>query len=149
MARLNPKRSFRRLFSQLRFFDRSLLSDDRWIYPVDQGDSTMETMEDQKYQLADLEKLLASALRPVQPRSDFVKDLRQRLMDHSIPSVAQKRTPTSHYALLVTASILSGAFLLVAGSRAVISFLSALGVLSYMKAKVDGKNIVSAPKRAF
>jgi hypothetical protein len=149
MARLNPKKSFRQFFSQWRIFDRFVSPDDQWMHPVHQGDSKMETLDYQKYQLADLEKMLASALKPVQPRTEFVKDLRLRLMDHSIPSVIPSRMPASHFALLVTGSILSGVFLVIAGSRAVATFLGALGVLSYVKTKVDGKRIATAPKRAF
>jgi hypothetical protein len=107
----------------------------------------MENLDYQKHQLADLEELLASTLKPVQLRPQFVRELRHRLMDTSIPSVVEKRVPTSHYALLVIASIISGTFLVVAGSKAVATFLGTLGVLSFMKSKVDQQRSAPAQER--
>lgn len=148
MERLDPRKPFRKFLSKWRLFDRFISPDQDWMDPVHRGESTMENLDNQKYQLADLEKLLASTMKPVKPRPGFVRELRQRLMDPSIPSVVENKTPPSHYALLVTASILSGAFLVVAGSRAVVTFLGTVGVLSYLKTRVDEKGLTPAPKQA-
>ena len=96
-----------------------------------------------RYQIEDLEHLLQATLRPVTPNPGFVLKLRQRLTDPEIPTIRYPNPKTSHYVLLVTASLLGSTFLLLTGSRLVFAILGALGVLHYTRQQNEEKQKVN------
>ncbi len=72
-----------------------------------------------------LESELDASLRPVAPRTDFVRSLRDDLVGKA------KETPfflRSNF-LLISGAVLSGLMMIMAGARSIISFLAAIGLI--------------------
>ena len=94
-----------------------------------------------------LEVLLESTLRPIKPNSEFINDLRYRLLGQTEKKVLGMPEETFHLVLLVLGMVTSGAVLIFAGIRAIIAILGSLGLLQqYRKTMKD--NPVSGPKLA-
>jgi hypothetical protein len=104
----------------------------------------MTVADHRKHQIEELEKLLHKTLRPVNPRPEFARQLRQRLSEPALIIVGSPENRKTQYALLIAASLLSSTFLLLNGSRLVLAILGALGVLHYAKQQADEKQLVSS-----
>lgn len=74
-----------------------------------------------------VERRLGDMLREVPPRQAFVSNLRNRLAKETIPR--RSNTQIVQYILLSLAGILSGAMLMIAGIRAMVTLLGLLGIL--------------------
>ncbi len=90
-----------------------------------------------KFNLEDIEAILEGSLQQVSPRPEFVRKLRQRLIDFSRPTVDVPKINSFQYVLLALAGIAGGALFLVTGTRAVLSLLGALGVVHYLRKQQD------------
>lgn len=95
------------------------------------------------HELTDIEALLAATLQPVRPRPEFVFQLRQRLTDPTVPSITMPTDKAGQYLILALASGIGGAFMLVMNMRAMLSFLSALGLLQFIKRQLEQKRVAS------
>ena len=96
-----------------------------------------------KPNMPDVENILIGALRPVTPRPEFVQHLRRRLQDTTIPSVKVPTMVKSHMAILITASVLGSLLVVLTNSRAIISLISTLGALFYLRRQMQQKRSVT------
>jgi hypothetical protein len=81
-----------------------------------------------KDRISALEKRLSGLLRPIQPRREFVHSVRQRIQIVRRPSIVNRFT-FIQFILIVLAGVISAAMLMVMGTRALLSLLTALGIL--------------------
>ena len=93
--------------------------------------------------LPGIEIMLKTTLKPVTPRSEFVKNLRQRLLDPDRLAVRIPQINTRHSLILSLAGIAGGTLFLVTGLRAVLSLIGALGVIVLLKRQGQTKGITS------
>ncbi len=91
---------------------------------------------------SEIESLLASYLRPVNPRPEFVNQLQQRLLDTTRPIVKIPGKKYIDYGLIAAASLIGSALVLMTGVRAVLTFMSALGILHFVKRQTEDKKYV-------
>jgi len=91
--------------------------------------------------LSATEAYLHETLRPVQPRPAFVSDLKLRLARAPQPKSA--RSLILKYSFWGAAGLISGAIIIIAGVRATILILSALGVLHFAHDQVKNKSASS------
>jgi hypothetical protein len=66
-----------------------------------------------------LEARLQSALQPVTPRPQFIRELCDSLKQYPAPAVAEKPHKTRQYVLIGVASFISGTFVLILGVQVV------------------------------
>jgi hypothetical protein len=74
-----------------------------------------------------VERRLGDMLREVPPRQAFVSNLKNRLAKETMPR--RSNTQIVQYILLSLAGIVSGAMLMIAGIRAMVTLLGLLGIL--------------------
>jgi hypothetical protein len=98
-------------------------------------------------EIAELESLLDTYLQPVTPRADFVRQLQQRLLDVSRPTVKIPGKNYIKYGLIAGASLAGSLLVVTTGIRAVMAVLGALGIIHFVKQQVDEKS-VSPPRLA-
>jgi hypothetical protein len=96
------------------------------------GDLTMKTSD-----LNIIEIRLQKVLHPVKPRAEFVRDLKDRLLDRPEISLDTYKPTLVRSIFLASAGILSGAVLLVVGIKTVVSLSKKLNVVSEVQKKVD------------
>jgi len=89
---------------------------------------TQRLMEVSKDKVASLEKRLAGVLKPIRPRQEFVRGLRQKIRVTNPPIVVRRFT-RGEFIFLVIGSIVSVAVLLALGVRALFSMLTTLGII--------------------
>ena len=87
-----------------------------------------EFVKASKDHIAVLEEQLSGILKPIKPRQEFVKGLRQRIDVIHRPSLVGKLT-FFQFLLVVLAGVFSAVILVVMGTRALLSLFSNLGVL--------------------
>ncbi len=80
-----------------------------------------------------VERLLAENLLPVNPRAEFVRGLKQQLLNKSEPIIMLPGAGIARNVMVVIAGLLSGTLILVFGGRAVIALLASLGVIQVKK----------------
>lgn len=81
-----------------------------------------------EHQLAETEALLRASLKPVEPRPDYVRSLKGRLLfPADAPQLSKEEPALMHLILLIVASLLSGGFVLVVGIKGVAALLEAIG----------------------
>jgi nucleotide-binding universal stress UspA family protein len=79
-------------------------------------------------EIAELEARLQSALRPVEPRPGFVRGLQHQLLYHPEEIEVERRfTPAN--VMVIAASLVGGAALVIFGARGLRSLRQALGRL--------------------
>jgi hypothetical protein len=88
-----------------------------------------------------LEKRLASSLKPIEPRPEFVRNLRIKIVGEDLKKIIGIPVQRVQEGLLVAGGILSIAVVVFSGIRAVLAILSALGILQ-LKRKVEDTNKV-------
>jgi hypothetical protein len=93
-----------------------------------------EFLKASKDRIVELEHRLSGALQPIKPRREFVKGLRQRIDVLHKPSVVGHLS-FSQFLLVVLAGVFSAAILMVMGTRALLSLLTALGILETTRPK--------------
>lgn len=86
-----------------------------------------------------IEGLLKNKLRPVTPNSSFVDELRERL--RAIPIKEERENNSFDYVLWLAVGIGSSFLLINAGMRAVLSFASAMGIVHFLKGRLDEKQL--------
>jgi hypothetical protein len=91
-------------------------------------------VEVSKDKVASLEKRLAGILKPVRPRGEFVRGLGQKFQAIR-PSVVVNRFSRREFVFLVIGGLLSLSVLLALGVRAMISLLTALGLIQQVKSQ--------------
>ena len=96
--------------------------------------SKNEFMKASRDRLIGLESRLSGILLPIQPRQEFVRGLRQRIDVLHQPSVIGHLT-FLQFLLVVLAGVFSAAILVVIGTRALLSLLTALGVIETTRRK--------------
>ncbi|MBU2611382.1 MAG: hypothetical protein KJ606_10635 [Chloroflexi bacterium] len=89
---------------------------------------TRRLVEASKDKAALIEKRLAGILKPVRPRQEFIRSLRQRIQVTNQPAIV-RRFPQRQFTFLLIAGIVSSAIVLVMGVRAFFSLLTALGII--------------------
>jgi hypothetical protein len=94
-----------------------------------------------------LEVLLESTLKPIAPDSEFINDLRYRLLGQREKKILGLPEETFHVVLLVLGMLASGAVLILTGIRAIIAILGSLGLLQQYRKTMKDKP-VSGPKLA-
>jgi hypothetical protein len=100
----------------------------------------MDVPYSSKLKIEELEKILQVSLRPMVPSPDFVRHLRQRLTDYDIPVVQyQPTTQKKQLLLLAIASLISGVFLLLTGSRLILALLGSIGLLQHFRRQAQEK----------
>jgi ElaB/YqjD/DUF883 family membrane-anchored ribosome-binding protein len=77
---------------------------------------------------AALETRLNRSLYRVQPRVEYVRDLKGRLVKTTIPAPVARSEQLKRYAPWIAAGVLGGIVLLVTGIRAVLGLLGPLGM---------------------
>jgi|GEM_PF-627931 len=102
-------------------------------------------VEASKHKVAKLEKRLADILQPVRPRREFVRGLRERIQVVN-PPVIVRRLTRSELFLLVTSGLVSVAVLLVLGARALLSLLTALGVIQQADQQLKNQRRVTSQR---
>jgi len=80
--------------------------------------------------ISDLEKKLEVVLKPVDPRSEWVFELKQNLYN---PDYRKRYIESAEWMLLIAASFFSVFILLVIGIRSIIILISALGIIRHYK----------------
>lgn len=101
----------------------------------------------QKQRNSELESLLETYLVPVKPRPEFVKQLRRRLLDSARPKVHFPGDKYLDYGLITLVSLAGSALVLITGIRAVLTVMSALGIIHLVKSQAEEKQ-VSSPEPA-
>ena len=93
-----------------------------------------EFLKASKNRIVELEHRLSGVLKPIKPRQEFVKGLRQRIDVLHKPSIVGN---LSLFQLLfvILAGVFSAAVLVVMGTRALLSLLTALGILETTRPK--------------
>jgi len=95
------------------------------------------TFNNKAASLSSLEARLDSALRPLQPREEFVQQLRNQLVGvpdrHKIALSPEKM----RNGLLIAGAAVSALVVVAAGVRATITFLGALGVIQQVKKQAN------------
>jgi len=79
----------------------------------------MKVSQVNKEGLEDLEQLMQTSLPSVNPRPEFVHQLRQRLTDPLLPTVRFPRKVTSQFLLLIAVGVISGVIFILTASRLV------------------------------
>ncbi len=95
------------------------------------------------FKLEPVERRLEELLQPVEPRPEFVSELRQKLVGEPKKQWLGLGMPKLQTVLLVVGAIASAGFVLVAGIRAILTLLGTLGVLQASK-QVNKKSIKPA-----
>ncbi len=91
--------------------------------------------------IINLEGLLESTLRPVSARREFISDLREDLVGDGEGLIFGRISPkTLRMGILGVGAALSGALLIFAGLRWVISLLAALGLFQLSRKKKDDRH---------
>ena len=88
-----------------------------------------------------LEKRLASSLKPIEARPEFVRNLRIMVVGEDSKKIIGIPVQRLQEGLLVAGGILSVAVVVFSGIRAVLAILSALGMMQ-LKQKVEDTNKV-------
>lgn len=84
----------------------------------------------------ELEGLLQSTLRPVSPRKEYLNDLRRDLVGKKAAPLFGRISPkTLRMGIFGIGAALSGALIMVAGLRWVLSLLGALGLIHLQRQK--------------
>lgn len=96
---------------------------------------------------SELESLLETYLIPVKPRTEFVTQLKRRLLDSTRPRVNFPTQRYLDYGLIALVSLAGSALVLITGIRAVLTVMSALGIIHLVKNQAEEKQ-VSSPKPA-
>ncbi|MBN2500073.1 MAG: hypothetical protein JXB38_04840 [Anaerolineales bacterium] len=92
-----------------------------------------------------LEVLLESTLKPIAPNSEFINDLRYRLLGQTEEKkVLGMPENTFHLVLLVVGMLASGAVLILTGIRAIIAILGSLGLLQQYRKTLKDKPVAGA-----
>jgi hypothetical protein len=73
-------------------------------------------------EVSDLEERLQKVYVPVQPRAEYRRELKTRLMRAPESSLAEQKPDLLQYTLLTAAGLLSGSILLIFGVKAVNHF---------------------------
>lgn len=92
-----------------------------------------------------LEERLKTTLKPIQPRPDFLRNLRIQLVGEEKKSVLGIPSQKVQEGLLVAGGILSFAVVVFTGIRAVIAVLSALGIMQIKKKVEDSTQVPIQP----
>jgi len=93
--------------------------------------------------ILELEALLDHYLRPVNPRPEFVSQLQQRLFDSTRPVVRINGEKYLDYGFIVVASLIGSALVIMTGVRALLTVMSALGILHFVKSRSNDEQISS------
>lgn len=101
-------------------------------------------MEEDLNDILRFEGLLKAKLRAVKPNSSFVDDLRERLL--ALQLNEDRENNSFDYAIWLALGIGSSFLLVTAGTRAVLSFASAVGLVHILKDRLDEKQL--SPKRS-
>ena len=89
------------------------------------------------------EGLLTATLRPVSARREFVTDLREGLVGDGEEMLFGRISPkTLRMGILGIGAALSGAFLILAGLRWVVSLLGALGLIQLSRKNKDKQQTI-------
>jgi hypothetical protein len=91
-------------------------------------------------EIAELEARLQAALQPVEPRNGFVRDLRQQLITNP-EGPDDGRQFSSKNLLMIFASVIGGAVLLIFGARGIKSLLQAMGRMNDEKVTVPANPV--------
>lgn len=102
------------------------------------------TIEIDPIELSHMESYLQNAMRPVQIRPEFVEGLRMRLLKEPLPKPGL--STGAQYLILGAAGVLSSVVIIIAGIRATVLILGALGLLRQMKNQVAKEGV--APPHA-
>ena len=95
--------------------------------------------------LRELEKHLASTLTPVEPRSEFIRNLRVKLVGKESRTILGLPPQKVQEGLLIAGGILSLFVVVFAGIRAILTLLSALGLLQLKKQVEDNSKVPLQP----
>jgi hypothetical protein len=93
-----------------------------------------EFLKASKDRIVELEHRLSGVLQPIHPRQEFVKGLRQRIDVLHKPSVVGHLS-FFQFLFVVLAGVFSATILMVMGTRALLSLLTALGILETTRQK--------------
>jgi len=104
---------------------------------------TQKLVEASKDKAAALEKRLAGILKPIRPRQEFVRGLRQRIHISNQPVIVHKLT-RGEFIFLVISGLVSVIVLLAMGVRALFSMLTALGIISQADRQLKSQKRVAA-----
>jgi len=107
---------------------------------------TQKLVEASKNKAASLEKRLAGILKPIRPRQEFVRGLRQRIRVSDQPIIVHKFT-RGEFIFLFVSGLVSVAVLLVLGVRALFSMLTALGIIQQADRQLKSQKRI-VPRRA-
>ena len=94
-----------------------------------------------------LEVLLESTLKPIAPNSEFINDLRYRLLGQTEKKILGMPEDTFQVVLLILGVLASGAVLVLTAIRAIIAILGSLGLLQQYRKTLKSKP-VAGPKLA-
>lgn len=101
----------------------------------------MKTTVSGHHGIEQVERLLELTLQPVSPRQEFISQLRRQVLRINRPAEHYGRDKNSHYVLLAVASIASATFLLITGTRAVLSLMGAMSMIHLLKKEATAKRL--------
>jgi len=95
--------------------------------------------------LRELEKYLSSTLKPVEPRPEFIQNLRIKLIGKESKRILGLPMQRVQEGLLIAGSVLSLFVVVFTGIRAMLAILSALGLLQLKKQVEDNSKVPLRP----
>ena len=93
----------------------------------------------------DVEALLQATLTPVNPRPIYIKDLKSRIIHHQPSGLKIERPGQQSHLLILLASIVSSALLIITGIRVIFTLIALLGGMRQVKRQVPRKTVASSP----
>jgi hypothetical protein len=86
-----------------------------------------------------LEEQLHTVLVPIEPRTEYVHELRRNLLKESELEFSEPKPALGQKVVLTVAGLLSGTLLLMLGVRGVIALLNSRGAIQQLKNGIQGE----------
>jgi hypothetical protein len=93
---------------------------------------------DESEEIKTLEEQLLTVLVPIEPRTEYVHELRRNLLKESELELSKPKPALVQKVVLTLAGLLSGTLLLMLGVRGVITLLNSRGAIQQLKNKIQG-----------
>ncbi len=101
--------------------------------------ATTKVGENRREDLSALEARIQSAMIPVSPRAEYVRELKRRLLVENDLEIASPKPQGWLSFAWTAAGLLSGTLILVLGVRAVLNLLNSRGIFQQIKSQMQPK----------
>jgi len=95
--------------------------------------------KDTSHDISEFESRLESALKPVRPPDEFVRDLRQKLLSQMEEGQRGKKLSTKNLYLLILTGMLSVVLVVATALRLIVSLLLGIKLFSRIRSSRDKK----------